>query len=69
MSKLSLGLTKHYAMRTDMGVDVWILFFLYLGVGWRMSGHLLAPAALTRGLLPLYPLGRGLGGPQSWSGH
>jgi len=35
----------------------------------EMNGQLHAPAALTPGKLPPYPLDRRLGGPQSRSGH
>jgi len=35
----------------------------------EVSGQLHAPVALPQGKSPWYPLDRGLGGPQSWSGR
>jgi hypothetical protein len=47
--KLSLCLTKHHAMKTCWGVEVWLHAFFYLGIRWRWVVSFTSQ--------PLYPQG------------
>ena len=42
---------------------------LDLSTGWKEVARFAPPASSPRGMFPLYPLGRKVGGPQIWSGH
>jgi hypothetical protein len=54
--KLSLSLTKHHAIKTYWGVEVYLHAFLTSALD-EASGQLHAPAALPPGKEPLVPIG------------
>jgi hypothetical protein len=69
LSKLSLRLTKHHAMKTYRGSGGIAPRILCPRDWMEVSGQLHAPAALPLGKEPWYTLDMGLGRPQSRYGH
>jgi hypothetical protein len=61
--------TKHHAMKTYWGVEVYLHAFFDLGTRWRWVVSFTSRPHYPQGKSPRYPLDRRLGGAQSRSGH
>jgi hypothetical protein len=67
--KLFLCLTKHHAMKTYWGVEVYLHAFFELDTRWRCMVSCTPWPLYPQGKSPWYPLYRRLDGPQIRSGH
>jgi hypothetical protein len=68
-AKLYLRLTKHHSMKTYWGSGGIAPHILNLGIRWRSVISSMPRPLYIWGRSFLYPLDRGLGGPQSRSGR
>jgi hypothetical protein len=62
-AKMFLCLLKHYAMKTYVGVAVWIHVFLTIDIRWRWMVSVTPWPLWRRGKIQWYPLDRKLDGP------